>query len=60
MEIAPCKECKDRYPACHDHCQRYKEYKAKLAKNKIDKRNRELNDYVYERESRIFHKGRIK
>lgn len=20
-----CKDCKERYPACHDHCEKYKE-----------------------------------
>ena len=23
--IFPCKDCKDRYPACHDKCEKYKE-----------------------------------
>lgn len=22
-----CKDCQDRHPACHDHCERYKEAK---------------------------------
>lgn len=25
----PCKECGERYQACHDHCDRYKEWKHK-------------------------------
>lgn len=25
----PCKECEDRYTACHDHCNKYKEWKRK-------------------------------
>lgn len=24
----PCKDCTKRYPACHDHCQKYLEIKA--------------------------------
>ena len=23
----PCKDCKKRYPACHDKCDKYKEWK---------------------------------
>jgi hypothetical protein len=25
--IEPCYQCKDRYPACHDKCNKYKEFK---------------------------------
>lgn len=24
---APCKDCPDRHIACHDHCQKYQEWK---------------------------------
>lgn len=24
----PCKDCPDRYPGCHDHCEQYKAAKA--------------------------------
>ena len=23
LKNAPCKECTERYPGCHDHCQRF-------------------------------------
>jgi hypothetical protein len=26
--ICPCKDCQERYEACHDHCERYKAWKA--------------------------------
>lgn len=26
--ITVCKDCTDRYPACHDHCERYRTEKA--------------------------------
>lgn len=26
-EYSPCKGCADRHPACHDSCERYKEWK---------------------------------
>ena len=28
MLKAPCKNCNDRYLACHDHCEKYKEFDA--------------------------------
>ena len=28
MMINPCKDCADRHPACHSHCEKYKEWKA--------------------------------
>lgn len=27
--LSTCKDCTDRYPACHDKCEKYKEAKAK-------------------------------
>ena len=32
--VCPCKDCKERFPACHSHCNRYKEWRAKLDKLK--------------------------
>lgn len=29
MEIAPCRECKERHPACWDTCERYKAWRWK-------------------------------
>ena len=31
---APCYGCPDRYPGCHDHCDKYKEWKAKYEEGK--------------------------
>ncbi len=28
-EVAPCKDCTDRHTACHDSCEKYKEWKAR-------------------------------
>lgn len=28
---APCKDCTERHRACHDHCERYKAFKAASA-----------------------------
>ena len=30
--IPPCKDCTERYTACHDHCERYKTWKAGVQK----------------------------
>lgn len=30
MKIAPCKDCTERHEACHDSCDKYKEWKAEL------------------------------
>lgn len=27
----PCKDCAERYPACHDHCERYQNERKKRA-----------------------------
>lgn len=32
--MCPCKDCKDRHQACHDHCEKYKEWKKELEANK--------------------------
>lgn len=31
---SPCKGCPDRYPGCHDHCDKYQEWKAKYQEGK--------------------------
>ena len=42
MNIAPCKDCKDRHVGCHGKCKKYLEYKKELQKakhrEKIDKK----------------------
>lgn len=25
--VSPCKDCPDRFPGCHDHCDKYKQWK---------------------------------
>lgn len=39
MAIYPCKDCvpPKRYPGCHDHCQEYKDVKAKASANRYGK-----------------------
>ena len=38
----PCKDCPDRYPACHDKCEKYKERK-KL----VDGANKARKEYQF-------------
>lgn len=33
-EISPCATCGERYTACHDHCDLYKAWKAKVDANR--------------------------
>lgn len=34
--IFTCKGCPDRYPGCHDHCDKYKREKAEYEKRKAE------------------------
>lgn len=36
--VSPCVDCKERHTACHDHCPKYKEWKAEVQKIKEAKR----------------------
>lgn len=44
MPNYPCKGCQDRYPACHDHCEKYKEIKALELKRKNAERGKQEAD----------------
>ena len=41
-DTPPCKDCKDRYPVCHDKCEKYKEWKSRL--DEVNKRRKEYNE----------------
>ena len=43
-EVSPCKDCANRHTACHDHCERFKEYKAIR-----EKENEARRKYNFER-----------
>lgn len=47
--IPPCKDCTDRHAACHDRCEKFKEYKAIREKENEARRK-------YNFESAIFSK----
>ena len=38
----PCKDCKKRYPACHDKCEQYKEWK-----KMVDSANKARKEYNF-------------
>lgn len=44
----PCLNCKDRNMNCHSQCNKYKQYRDKLDKAKINKQDIEFNDYLYD------------
>lgn len=41
-EKPPCKDCKDRFTACHDKCEKYKAWKSRL--DEVNKRRKEYNE----------------
>jgi hypothetical protein len=50
MKLPPCKDCEERYPACHDKCEKYKDWKGDVLKKK-----KAIADANYE-----LHTGRVK
>lgn len=45
-EISPCKDCKNRHPACHDFCDRYKEWKQRLEKVNEERKKYNAKPFV--------------
>ena len=39
----PCKDCAERYEACHDHCDRYKAWKQPMIDSYAERKNAALN-----------------
>lgn len=42
MEYSPCKDCPDRHTACHDSCDKYKDWKVRY-----QAQQKHLNDNKY-------------
>lgn len=42
MSKASCKDCKKRYPGCHDSCEEYKQFKRQC--EEVNKKYREVNN----------------
>ena len=54
--LTPCLNCPDRYPACHDHCDRYKEWKEIHERKRAaarDQDEHEIVSYEVERSKRL-------
>ena len=50
---APCRGCPDRYPACHDHCQKYQQWLAEFRVRTAERRKEmhlesSLNQYKFD------------
>ena len=45
--IKVCLDCQERYPACHDHCDKYKQAKAELQAEKDLINSKKSKDDVY-------------
>lgn len=41
---APCRDCKDRHPACHDNCKRYATFKAEIEKVRSAKEKQRMKE----------------
>ena len=39
IEVSPCKDCTERYVACHDSCEKYGEWRHKLDLENAAKRS---------------------
>ena len=48
MKMSPCKDCPDRHLACHDECDKYKEWKAYVD----DTRRKQKQDHFSYRSSK--------
>ena len=47
--MIPCKDCNDRQLGCHDHCERYKEFKSRLVKISENRHgSNRINTALYE------------
>jgi hypothetical protein len=44
-ELPPCKDCPERHIACHDTCERYKEWKRQIDEQKKAKKEYDLSRY---------------
>lgn len=44
--ISPCKDCKLRSFACHDKCEKYKTWSAKIRKTNTNRKNFETMNYM--------------
>ena len=57
--VAPCKDCQEREPGCHDRCEKYQEFQKKNAAER-DRRYREneVDRYIGEKYDKAARKAR--
>lgn len=55
--LSPCKDCQERHAACHDNCERYKEYRKQLTKYRNEEREQKRWEKIIN-EKPIKHKRR--
>lgn len=49
MPASPCKGCEERQLHCHSGCERYREYRSQLEKNKAEQHAKvEENAFMYD------------
>jgi hypothetical protein len=45
-EVAPCKDCTEKFTACHDYCDKFKKYKAIREKENEARRKYDRKPFV--------------
>jgi len=49
----PCKDCEERYPACHDQCGKFREFRKEIDRKRIAEQTaRESSDILSESKKR--------
>ena len=49
----PCKDCQDRNPGCHDRCEKFREWRAKIdSRNEAERAFKQKNDTLSTRKKR--------
>ena len=55
--VTVCRECKERYPACHDYCERYLNAKKELEETKAKMREfQDIENTIAEHKKRLWQK----
>lgn len=69
FKIECCKDCADRHPACHSHCEKYQTEKAERDETLAEKQrehnvkiglNGELYDTIYKTNKRLHYRSKYR
>ncbi len=56
---APCKDCENRHPSCHSHCEEYKAFRAEIDREREERRyDSEIKAYNHDTRARLLKKTR--